>query len=149
MERSKCSVVFPLLVGFAMMALPALAPAQTQTTGSITGSIRDQTGAFLPGVEVKGEQEGTGQTHDAITSEVGTYTLPLLSPGRYTVTFTLPGFKTIVNRGVVVNATEKITVDGAMQVATLDATVEVSATAQLVQSETVSLGRTIDEKMTT
>ncbi len=72
----------------------------------------------------------------------------LLQPGKYTVTFTLPGFQTIINRGVVVNATEKITVDGTLQVATVGTIVEVSATAQLIQSESTSLGRVIDERMT-
>src|SRR5215470_12133274 len=149
MTRAKCGFAFAVLVGFLIVALPASIPGQTQTTGSITGSVKDQTGAFLPGVEIKGEQEGTGQTHDTISSETGTYTLPLLPPGRYTITFSLPGFQTVINRGVVVNATEKIALNGSLQVANLGTTVEVSAAAQLIQSESTSLGRVIDEKMTT
>src|SRR5262245_62708445 len=85
--------------------------AQTQTTGSITGLIRDQTGAFLPGVDVKSEQEGTGQVRSTLSTETGAYTLPLLPPGRYVVTFSLPGFQTVNNRNIVVNATEKVTLN--------------------------------------
>jgi len=138
-----------LLLSMAVTVACTAAYAQTQTTGSITGSVKDQTGAFLPGVEIKGEQEGTGQAHNTISSELGTYTLPLLPPGRYTVTFTLPGFQTVVSKGVVVNATEKISVNATLQVASLGTIVEVSAAAQLIQSESTSLGRVIDEKMTT
>jgi hypothetical protein len=149
MKRAKYLSKIAVLVGLLIAICPITMLAQTQTTGSITGLVKDQTGAYLPGVEVKGEQEGTGQTHDAISTEVGAYTLPLLPPGRYTVTFRLPGFQSVINRGVVVSATEKITVNGTLQVASVDTTVEVSSSAQLIQSETTTLGRTIDEKFTT
>src|SRR5262245_14930699 len=148
MHRLKDTFAFVLLVGLLIAAHPASVLAQTQTTGSISGSIKDQTGAFLPGVEVKAEQEGTNQSHDTISTETGTYTLALLPPGRYTITFSLPGFQTIINRGVVVNATEKVTVNATLQVATQGTAVEVSAVAQLIQSESTSLGRVIDERMT-
>src|SRR5579884_3221110 len=149
MQRAISPLVVAVCTLLIITSCPLPGQAQTQTTGSITGSIKDQTGAFLPGVEIKGEQEGTGQAHDTISNETGTYTLPLLPPGRYTVTFTLPGFRTIITRSIVVNATEKITLDGTMQVANLGTTVEVSSAAQLVQSETTTLGRVIDERMTT
>src|SRR5438445_657024 len=99
MQRIKGIFAFTLFVGLLITAHPRSIFSQTQTTGSISGSVKDQTGAFLPGVEIKGQQEGTGQTHDAISTEVGTFTLALLPPGRYTVTFTLPGFQTIISRG--------------------------------------------------
>src|SRR2546430_14442429 len=104
MKCAKCNFCLAILVGFLLTALPISMFGQTQTTGSVSGSVKDQTGAFLPGVDVKVEQEGTGAVHDTISTEVGVYTVPLLPPGRYTVTFTLPGFQTIVNRGVVVAA---------------------------------------------
>lgn len=149
MRHGKRTTYLGMLVGLIVAAAPVSLPGQTQTTGSIAGSVRDQTGALLPGVEIKAEQEGTGQVRNTISNDVGTYTLPLLPPGKYSVTFTLPGFQTIVNRDIVVNATEKITLNGSLQVANVGTTVEVSATAQLVQAETTTLGRVIDERLTT
>src|SRR5215510_14304255 len=96
MKRTKAIHGLVVLVGILIATFPTRMFGQTTTTGSITGSVRDQTGAFLPGVEIKGEQEGTGQAHQTISSETGTYTLPLLPPGKYTVTFRLPGFQTII-----------------------------------------------------
>jgi hypothetical protein len=144
--RKLLSIAILLVLSLLITAVTAL--AQTQTTGSITGAIKDQTGAFLPGVEIKAEEEGTGQTRNVISNDVGTYTLSSLPPGKYIVTFTLPGFQTIVNRNIVVNATERVTLNGTLQVANLGSTVEVMAASQLIQTETTTLGRVIDEKLT-
>lgn len=149
MKGPRRNLFVSVLVALVLLTVPLPFLAQTQTTGSIAGSVKDQSGAFLPGVEVKAEQEGTGQARTTISNDVGAYTLPLLPPGKYTVTFTLPGFQTIVNRDIVVNATEKIALNGTLQVAAIGTTVEVSATAQLIQTETTTLGRVIDEKLTT
>ena len=122
---------------------------QTQTTGSIGGVVQDQTAALIPGVEVTAEQTGTGFKRSATTNEAGVYMLSLLPIGQYNVRFSLSGFRTVMNRGITVNATEKITLNGKLQVADVDTTVDVSATAQLLQTETTTLGRVIDEHLTT
>ena len=111
------------LLALLVTAIPSSLHAQSQTTGAISGSVKDQTGALLPGVEVKAEQEGTGQARSSVTNEVGAYTVPQLAPGRYSVTFSLPGFQTVVNRNVTVNATERITLNGSLQVANVGTTV--------------------------
>src|SRR5262245_10560264 len=122
---------------------------QTQTTGSIGGVVQDQTAALIPGVEVTAEQTGTGFKRSTTTSETGVYMLSLLPVGQYNVTFSLSGFRTIINRGITVNATEKTTLKRTLQVADVDTTVDVSASAQLLQTESTTLGRVIDEHLTT
>src|SRR5215471_6672736 len=112
-----------------------------QTTGGISGFVQDETKAVLPGVEIQAVQDGTGLSRSAITVENGTYTIPLLPPGTYSVTFSLPGFQTVTSKDVVVNATERATLSVTLRVANSATTLEVSAAAQLIQAETTSLGR--------
>src|SRR5262249_48883919 len=139
-----------LLTAVAICAAISLcAFGQTQTTGSISGFVRDQSGAVIPGVEIKAEQEGTGLTRSAVSNETGAYTVVLLPPGTYAVTFALPGFQKIINKNVVINATEKVTLNASLRVADLDTVLEVTSAAQLLQTETTTLGRVIDEHLTT
>ncbi len=145
-QRRFCVCVLALLISIVLAGRTAA--AQTQTTGSISGLIRDQSGASLPGVDVKAEEQATGQVRTTLSTETGAYTLPLLPPGRYTVTFTLPGFQTVSSREVVVNATEKVSLNTSLNVAAVGTAIEVTTGAQLVQAESTTLGRVIDEKMT-
>lgn len=122
--------------------------AYSQTTGTISGFVQDESRAVLPGVDIQAVQEGTGLTRSTVSAETGTYTFTLLPPGRYTVTFSLPGFQTVNSTGVIVNATERVALNVILRVASSSTTVEVSAAAQLVQTDTTALGRVIDERMT-
>src|SRR5213594_2915281 len=79
-----------------------------QTTGGISGFVQDETKGVLPGVDIQAVQEGTGLTRSVVSAENGSYTIPLLPPGTYSVTFALPGFQTVSSKNVIVNATERV-----------------------------------------
>ncbi len=119
-----------------------------QTSGTISGFVQDESKAVLPGVDIQAAQEGTGLLRSVVSTETGAYTIPLLPPGRYTVTFSLPGFQTVTSKDITVNATERVTVNAMLHVAGSSTAVDVSAGAQLVQAESTSLGRVIDERLT-
>src|SRR5688572_24407742 len=72
-----------------------------QATAQISGSVKDQTGAVLPGVEVTATQTATGVKRSAVTDETGSYILQNLPIGPYTIEAALPGFKTYVQSGIV------------------------------------------------
>ena len=86
-----------LLVVPLLLAVPGVVRAQS----GITGSVKDATGAVLPGVTVDVSSpvliEGTRST---ITDETGLYNIANLRPGEYTVKFTLPGFKVVKREGI-------------------------------------------------
>jgi hypothetical protein len=128
-----------LSVVFASLFFVLSAYSQTQTTGAIAGFVKDQSGALIRGVEVEAEQQGTGVTRTTLTNETGGYTLPLLPASGYTVNFSLAGFQTVISCDVRVAATEKISLDATLVGASANTSVEVSATAQLVQSESTTL----------
>src|SRR5215471_15089714 len=71
-----------------------------QATAQITGSVKDQSGAVLPGVEITATQTATGAKRNAVTDESGSYILPNLPIGPYTIEAALPGFRTYVQTGI-------------------------------------------------
>src|SRR6187200_1975094 len=84
-----------LLVVFASASLWA------QATAQISGTVKDQSGAVLPGVEITATQTDTGVARTTITNETGTFALPNLVTGPYKLEAALPGFRTFVQTGIV------------------------------------------------
>src|SRR5437016_13714434 len=72
------------LIGVLILASSAL--AQTQTTGRIAGTVKDQKGALIVGAEVKITNENTGEVRQTTTNVEGSYSVSLLPPGDYQVT---------------------------------------------------------------
>jgi outer membrane receptor protein involved in Fe transport len=111
-----------------------LIPAAAQEiTGTIRGTVTDQTGAVLPGVTVTVRNIGTGETRQLVTSSTGDYNATLLPPGRYEVLFGLPGFQSTTARGINLHVNDRLQVDATLGTGTLEETVEVTAGAQLIQ----------------
>ena len=69
-----------------------------QQTGSISGKVMDTRGAVLPGVTVEARSTVLPGPRDTVTGGDGTYQLPALPPGDYTVTFTLDGMQTVTRQ---------------------------------------------------
>jgi hypothetical protein len=80
--------------------------AQSATTGGLTGTVTDQTGAVVPGVTATLINDATGQTQATMTDTKGLYGFSLLAPGSYAVNFYTQGFKTSEATSVVVNVSE-------------------------------------------
>src|SRR5438093_8051004 len=72
-----------------------------QATAQISGAVQDASGAVLPGVEVTATQTDTGVKRTTVTNETGYYVLPNLSLGAYSLEAVLPGFRTFVPSGIV------------------------------------------------
>lgn len=114
------------------------------TTGSISGTVTDQTGAVVPGanVTVKGE---TGLQFAAVTKGDGVYTIPGVPAGTptYTVTITAPSFKTAVIQNVKVDVATPATVNAQLEPGNINETVVVASGAEVLQTETATVGTTI------
>ena len=117
----------PLLLVFLVTFLTSSSPALAQeTTGTILGTVTDQSGAVLPGVTVSLKHVGTGRTIDRVTNSDGLYTAPLLPIGDYEITFTLSGFQTRVVR-VPLSVNDRLEINSQMSVGGVTETVEVAA----------------------
>ena len=117
------------------------------TTGRITGSVSDATGAMIPGVEVVIRNPGTGLTRTVITNETGTYMVAALPPAAgYEVEASLPGFRREVRSEVTLPIEAVIRVDFILEVGQVTEVVEVTAEAPLLESDTAVLGQVIGGK---
>jgi carboxypeptidase family protein len=111
--------------------IPGVAFAQS----SIAGVVRDTSGAVLPGVNVEAESPVLiEKVRSAVTGNDGTYNIPDLRPGAYSVTFSLPGFSTVKRDGIELPAAFTATVSVAMQVGAVEETITVTGAAPLVDT---------------
>src|SRR5690349_1786531 len=85
----------------ALILLLTASAALAQATAQLSGTIRDESGAVLPGVTVTATQTDTGQVRSAVTDETGGYLLTNLPTGPYKLEVALQGFKTYVQTGIV------------------------------------------------
>jgi carboxypeptidase family protein len=111
-----------------------------QATAQISGSVRDQSGAVLPGVEVVAVQTETGITRSTITNETGSYVLPNLAIGPYRVEAALPGFRTYVQMGILLEVNASLVVNPVLEVGEISEQIEVQASTAAVETRTVGVG---------
>ncbi len=112
-----------------VLALLAWVPAFAQsTTGTITGRAQDASGGLLPGVTVSITSPSMiGGARTAVTDALGSYRFGQLPPGTYKVAFELTSFRTLAIEGVVVNANATATVNGPLQLDTLEESITVTS----------------------
>jgi outer membrane receptor protein involved in Fe transport len=126
-----------------------IAWAQT-SNGTLVGSVVDPTGAVLPKATVSAVSSQYGQPHETHTDSIGTYRLESLQPGTYAVTITAPGFSTLTVTGVIINGSLTTTINGKVELAAAQQTIEVHATAaQVIDTQSGQLGGTISQEEVT
>ncbi len=123
---------FAIAAGLLWPGMAGTATAQ-ETTGTIAGVAKDQSGAVMPGVTVTVKAVQTGVTQEFVTNESGLYTAPLLQPGEYAVTFALSGFQPRTVKGIQLHVNDRLEVDAQMGVSNVNENVVVSAASQFVQ----------------
>src|ERR1700693_2313306 len=116
------------------------------TTGTISGTVKDSTGAVLPGAKVVVLNEETGISRTVETDAAGRYSALSLGLGNYRVTGSLEGFQTEVRSGIVLTVGREAVVDLSLAVGAVTQTVEVIGEAPLVESTTASLGSLVDDR---
>jgi len=122
--------------------------AQT-TTGRITGTVTDDSGAVIPGAEVTVRNPGTGLTRSVVTNESGTYQLPFLPSRVYELEAALPGFRSEVRSGVTRQVNAVLRIDFKVRLGDLQDKIQPIADAPLVQAETATLGQVTDSRKIT
>jgi hypothetical protein len=108
------------------------ASAAAQTTGSINGTVVDNTGAVLPGVTVTATSPALMGVQTAVTGETGLYRFPSIPPGTYTLSYELAGFSNVKREGIIVNIGFAATVNVQLQLASLQESVTVTGVSPLV-----------------
>src|SRR5579864_2763782 len=130
---------------FLILACVSLcALAQVRTTGQLTGTVSDPSGALLPGVNVTVRDPTTGITQSANSNEQGQYVFPTLQPGTYELTVTAAGFATAIYNDILIEAGRTKDVEVRMKIGEATQHVEVSAQGEVLETTTNTLSTTID-----
>ncbi len=134
-----------ILLAALLIALSG-AGAQAQTTGTILGTVSDDSGAVIPGVEVTITNEGQGTSNVVSTQADGTYYLPNVAAGVYTIRMETAGFSAQTVSNLRLDAGGVITYDAAMAVGAVTEVITVEAATPLVETSRGSLGATVENK---
>jgi hypothetical protein len=126
----------------------ALASAQT-STGTIFGSITDESGSAIVGAKVMAEQEGTGFRRATLTNGSGEYRIEELSPGRFSISAQHPGFQTAMAPHVTVEVRQQANLDLHLRVGEMRETVDVVAKTSGVETEDSAAGYRFDSALVT
>ena len=127
-----------------LLALPFPALAQ-RTTGTIVGTVKDESAAHLPGVTVTLRGEAIVGSQTAVTNTEGFYRIPALPPGSYTLSFSMRGFSTLNRQAVKVSVGATIEENAALKLSQLAEEITVTGEAPVVDTQSNQVGTTYDK----
>src|SRR5580704_12001290 len=130
-----------VVVAFAFTIAPTAFPQATNAT--LTGTIKDQTGAAIAGATVTATNTSTGIQKSGASNSDGYYTVVELVPGTYDIQATQKGFSTMVYRAQEILVGTTVTRDFAMQVSSISQVVEVTSNAAVIEPTQTSVERVL------
>ncbi len=134
-------LVSVIILAFCITALPAYGQVAGAT---LSGTITDPSGAVVLKATISIKNIGTGVVRDVTSNSSGFYTAPNLLPGTYEVKVTAAGFATAVNKTIQLNVGAQQTLNQVLRVGNISETVDVTATAPVVQLSSSSISGTVD-----
>ena len=132
-------IVSCVLAVFVRLYISGSAAYGQTTFGQITGTVRDPSGAVVPGASVSVINEETQITRQTSTSAGGVFNVPNLNVGPYRVRITVTGFTTFERRGLILSANQIINVDVTLALGTMETVTQVTAASPAVATETSAL----------
>ena len=133
-----------VLVASALMLVVGTTAAAQQQTGEIYGRAADKSGAVLPGVTVTVAGPALISPRVSVTSETGSYRAPELPIGAYSVTFELPGFRSMVMQDIRVTIGFRAQVNGALELSSVQETVTVTGESPIVDTRETGTSTTFN-----
>lgn len=137
---TSCLRVLLLVLLFASLAL-----AQ-RDLGTITGTVTDPQGAAVPNVKITITEDATGLKYEVTTGDSGDYTRPALKPGIYTVSAEAQGFRRTAQQNIVITGGDRVGVNITLAVGDLTESIQVTAEAPLLQTESTTLGADLNTR---
>jgi outer membrane receptor protein involved in Fe transport len=132
------------VVGLTLFLMTGAAWAQA--TAELAGRVTDESGAVLPGVTVTVTQTDTGFTRTVATEGTGAWNMPNLPTGPYRLEVSLPGFRTYVQTGIVLQVGATPTINAVLGVGNLEETVSVEAAAPLVDVRSAGISDVVEQE---
>jgi hypothetical protein len=134
---------------FLLGALLVVSALFGQTTSTITGTVTDKSGAVVSAAAVRVTNVETDVTREATTDADGTFSVPLLPPGRYRVQVQKEGFRPIVRDNLTLEVNQVARLDFALELGAVTESVQVTSAAPLIESDTSAIGQVIENKQIT
>ena len=144
--RNLFSKVFVLL---AILALCGLSVFGQGPTGSLTGTVKDPTGAVVPGAAVTVKNNETGQEFTAKTNDEGVFSVPALGSGMYTAIIVVKNFKQAKVTEIKIDAGKPSSIIVELEVGSQDQTVTIVGGGELLQTQTATIGTTLTGRQIT
>jgi hypothetical protein len=129
-----------------MLTASTAALAQAVNNAQIHGVVQDTTGAVVAGARVQATQTDTGRIQSTVSSGDGTYSLPDLMIGAYTLEVTSPAFSKYTQTGIVLEVGQNVQVNVVLTVGSVSQEVHVAANAAMVETQDTSVSEVIDQK---
>jgi hypothetical protein len=129
-----------------MLALSPAARLSAQTFGNISGHVADSTGAVVPDSTITLTNVGTAGKRTTVTTQAGDYTFTAVPVGVYNIQATHAGFKTASSNNIAVQIQQSVRMDFTLEVGAVTDSVEVSASAALLQADNATLGTVVENK---
>jgi len=145
MQRSHFGLSRALLVVALLSVVSAIGFAQ-ESRGSITGKVIDAQNAVIPNATVVITNNATNIASRVTTNQTGYYEVDFLTPGTYTASGEIAGFKKLVRSGITLNTGDRLAVDLQLQVGETTTSVDVSADAPQLQTTNAVGGRVLDTR---
>ena len=120
--------------------------AQAVSGSQVSGVVKDETGAVLPGATVTMTQTDTGTARTVVTDTNGSYILPNLPVGPYQLRVTLDGFNTYARDGIVLQVSSNPAIDVTLKVGAVSEMVTITAAAAMVETKSTGVGQVIDNQ---
>src|SRR5262245_29755790 len=141
---------FRVIVAVVLLLVTASFAAAQITSATLSGTIKDETGGVLPGVDVVIRNVDTGLTRNSVTDTNGYFTVPGLPPGKYETRASLQGFRTGVQSDVTLQVGQQAGLNMVLKVGTTEESITVSGESALVETRSAALsaivlGKTIEE----
>ena len=138
----------PHLLGALVATLLSAAPAfgQAVSTATISGTVRDASDAVLPGVTVTAVHTETGLVRTVVSDESGGYVVTSLPVGPYRLEFSLQGFRTAVQTGVVLQVNTNPTINATLALGDLAEAIQVEAAAPLIETRSQGIGMVVENE---
>ncbi|HEX4951428.1 MAG TPA: TonB-dependent receptor [Blastocatellia bacterium] len=134
------------LSAFLLAAIFVLPASAQEARGTITGHVKDNTGAVVPNAKVVITNVAMGTTTTLTSNDTGYYQAPYLLPGTYQITVEMKGFKKYIRDGVILRVNDNIEIDLALEIGDVGETVTVTADAPLLDTTSGSMGQVIDSR---
>ena len=133
---------FGMRFAFALLLSAAL-PALSQTTGtaSLVGSVTDPTGAAVAGAKLSVRNQETAFVYQGVTNDTGDYYIPNLNSGSYQITVEASGFKSAVQRDIVLRINETPRINIQLEVGNVTESVNVTSRPPLLETESAGIGQ--------